>query len=314
MRTGSIRCRHSTFHGRTVFVSGGTSGINLGIAEAFARGRRQARRHEPLARAGRAGAPAAPKHGGEVLGLTADVRNVEATAAALKSAHDAFGDFDVLMSGAAGNFPAPALGMSANGFKAVVDIDLLGTFNVLRSAHAYLRKPGAAIVNISAPQAEVAMPLQAHVCAAKAGVDMLTRVLAIEWGGDGIRVNSVIPGPIADTEGMARLAPSEEARQKVARAVPLGRLGTRTGRRQSGAVPVLAAGLLHHRRGHAGRRRLDHARRRRADNGDAGMSRSRPALHAYLRHLRQSRAELRATSSSSAHPRAPRGAEHCLFY
>jgi NAD(P)-dependent dehydrogenase (short-subunit alcohol dehydrogenase family) len=109
----------------------------------------------------------------------------------------------------------------------VVHLDLLGTFNVLRNAHAFLRKPGACIVNVSAPQAEVAMPLQAHVCAAKAGVDMLTRVLAIEWGGDGIRVNSVIPGPIADTEGMARLAPSEEARAKVASAVPLKRLGTK---------------------------------------------------------------------------------------
>ena len=215
------------FKDRTVFVAGGTSGINLGIAEAFAEAgaklavmsrspeRVEQARHQLL------------KHGGEVLGFSADVRNVEATAAALKSAHEKLGDFDVLVSGAAGNFPAPALGMSANGFKAVIDIDLLGTFNVLRSAHAYLRKPGASIVNISAPQAEVPIPLQAHVCAAKAGVDMLTRVLAIEWGGQGIRVNSVIPGPIADTEGMARLAPSEEARQKVARVVPLKRLGTK---------------------------------------------------------------------------------------
>jgi NAD(P)-dependent dehydrogenase (short-subunit alcohol dehydrogenase family) len=56
------------------------------------------------------------------------------------------------------------------------------------------------------------MGLQAHVCAAKAGVDMLTRVLAIEWGGAGVRVNSVVPGPIEGTEGMARLAPTEQAR------------------------------------------------------------------------------------------------------
>ncbi len=215
------------FKDRTVFVSGGTSGINLGIAEAFAAaGARLAVMSRSAERVEQARQQLA-KHGGEVLGFSADVRDVEATAAALKGAHDKLGAFDVLVSGAAGNFPAPALGMSANGFKAVVDIDLLGTFNVLRGAHAFLRKPGAAIVNISAPQAEVAIPLQAHVCAAKAGVDMLTRVLAIEWGGDGIRVNSVIPGPISGTEGMARLAPSEEARQKVARAVPLRRLGTK---------------------------------------------------------------------------------------
>jgi NAD(P)-dependent dehydrogenase (short-subunit alcohol dehydrogenase family) len=148
-------------------------------------------------------------------------------AGALKSTHDALGDIDILISGAAGNFPSSALGMSANGFKAVIDIDLLGTFNVLRNAHAILRKPGAVVVNISAPQALLPTPLQAHVCAAKAGVDMLTRVLAIEWGADGIRVNSVIPGPIEGTEGMARLAPTPEALRSIADGVPLGRLGTK---------------------------------------------------------------------------------------
>jgi NAD(P)-dependent dehydrogenase (short-subunit alcohol dehydrogenase family) len=166
-------------------------------------------------------------HGGKVFGASADVRDVPAIAAALKEAHAALGEFDVLISGAAGNFPAAALGMSTNAFKAVVDIDLLGTFNVLRTGHQYLRKPGAVVINISAPQAMHAQPLQAHVCAAKAGVDMLTQVLAIEWGSDGIRVNSVIPGPIADTEGMARLAPTEETKEIARRAVPLGRFGTK---------------------------------------------------------------------------------------
>jgi NAD(P)-dependent dehydrogenase (short-subunit alcohol dehydrogenase family) len=216
----------SDFAGRTVFVAGGTSGINLGIAEAFAAagarlavvGRSQERLDAALQRL--------RQHGGEAIGASADVRNAEAVAAALKTAHDAFGDIDVLVSGAAGNFPSPALGMSTNGFKAVVDIDLLGTFNVLRAGHAYLRKPGAAIVNISAPQALHPVALQAHVCAAKAGVDMLTRVLAIEWGGDGIRVNSVVPGPIEGTEGMARLAATPEAREAIVRGVPLGRMGT----------------------------------------------------------------------------------------
>jgi len=215
------------FSGRAVFVAGGTSGINLGIAEAFAKagakvavlGRSQERLDQALA--------TLRASGGEMAGFSADVRDPAAVAAALKSTHETFGAIDVLVSGAAGNFPSPALGMSPNGFKAVVDIDLLGTFNVLRLAHEFLRKPGASIVNISAPQALIPMAMQAHVCAAKAGVDMLTRVLAIEWGGDGIRVNSVVPGPIEGTEGMARLAPTPEAVQKVARNVPLGRFGTR---------------------------------------------------------------------------------------
>jgi NAD(P)-dependent dehydrogenase (short-subunit alcohol dehydrogenase family) len=66
---------------------------------------------------------------------------------------------------------------------------------------------------------------QIHVCAAKAGVDMITRTLAMEWGSSGVRVNSILPGPIEGTEGMTRLAPTEEARQKTMRGVPLGRLG-----------------------------------------------------------------------------------------
>ena len=215
------------FTGRHVFVAGGTSGINLGIAEAFA----QAGAKVAVASRSQQKVDAAQERlrsfGGEVAGFSADVRNPDAIAVALKSAHEKFGEIDVVVSGAAGNFPSPALGMSANGFKAVVDIDLLGTFNVLRNAHHFLRKPGATIVNISAPQAVVAMAGQAHVCAAKAGVDMLTRVLAIEWGGDGIRVNSVIPGPIADTEGMARLAPTEASQKAVAHSVPLRRFGTK---------------------------------------------------------------------------------------
>ena len=164
-------------------------------------------------------------HGGEVFGYAADVRDYAAVDAALKAAAAALGGFDVLVSGAAGNFPAPALGMSANAFKTVVDIDLLGSYHVLRAAFPHLRKPGATIINISAPQAFLPMEFQMHVCAAKAGVDMLTRVGAQEWGAAGVRVNSIVPGPIDETEGMRRLAPSEAARKVVTDSVPLGRFG-----------------------------------------------------------------------------------------
>jgi NAD(P)-dependent dehydrogenase (short-subunit alcohol dehydrogenase family) len=132
----------------------------------------------------------------------------------------------VLVSGAAGNFPAPALGISPNGFKSVVDIDLMGTFHVFRAAFPYITKPGASLINISAPQAFLPMEFQMHVCAAKAGVDMVTRVAALEWGPAGVRVNSVVPGPIQDTEGMRRLAPNAEAVQLAIDSVPIKKLGT----------------------------------------------------------------------------------------
>jgi NAD(P)-dependent dehydrogenase (short-subunit alcohol dehydrogenase family) len=214
------------FSDTTVFVAGGTSGINLGIAEAFAAAGARVAVMSRSAEKVDAALTRLRSLGAEATGAAADVRDWEATNAALRLAHEAFGDIDVLVSGAAGNFPAAARDMSPNAFRSVVEIDLLGSYHVLRAAYPLLRKPGAVVVNVSAPQAFLPMALQAHVCAAKAGVDMLTRVLAIEWGGEGIRVNSVVPGPIEGTEGMARLAPTAQAHEIVRGTVPAGRWGT----------------------------------------------------------------------------------------
>ena len=213
------------FSGSQVFVFGGTSGINLGIAKCFATAganvavasRSQDKVDSAVAELGDLGS--------DSRGYSLDVRDQEAVKAALDQHANATGEIDVLVSGAAGNFPAFANDMSSNGFKSVVDIDLLGSFHVLQSAFPYLKKPGASVINISAPQAFLAMPMQSHVCAAKAGVDMLTRTLALEWGPAGIRVNSISPGPIADTEGMNRLAPTEKILELTKRSVPLQRLG-----------------------------------------------------------------------------------------
>ncbi|HEX4871641.1 MAG TPA: SDR family oxidoreductase [Nevskiaceae bacterium] len=214
------------FRGRHVFVAGGTSGINLGVAQAFARQGAKVCVQSRSADKVDAAVQSLRALGAEAQGFAADVRDYAATEAALKQAHGAFGAIDVLVSGAAGNFPAPALGMSANGFKAVVEIDLLGTYHVLRAAFPFLTKPGASIINISAPQAFLPMEFQMHVCAAKAGVDMVTRVAALEWGPVGVRVNSVVPGPIDHTEGMRRLAPTEAARKLAVESVPLGCMGS----------------------------------------------------------------------------------------
>jgi NAD(P)-dependent dehydrogenase (short-subunit alcohol dehydrogenase family) len=211
--------------GKTAFIAGGSSGINLGIAHGLgAAGARIAiisRKPEKV----EAAVAELQAAGYEAMGSAADVRDYAAVEASLKAVHDAWGEIDILISGAAGNFLAPAIGMSANAFRTVVDIDLIGTFHVLRAGYEFLRKPGASIISITAGQAVNPTAFQSHVCAAKAGINMLTRCLALEWGGAGVRVNAIAPGPISDTEGMARLTPTPEAEAALKRMIPLGDYG-----------------------------------------------------------------------------------------
>ena len=213
------------FKDSNVFVFGGTSGINLGIARCFAAAGANVAVASRSREKVNAAVVALEELGSKSRGYSLDVRDAEAVKAALADHAAEAGELDILISGAAGNFPAPAIGMSTNAFKSVVDIDLLGSFHVLQSAFPYLKKPGASVVNISAPQAYLAMPMQSHVCAAKAGVDMLTRTLALEWGPVGIRVNSISPGPIAGTEGMDRLAPTEAIKEQCRLSVPIEKFG-----------------------------------------------------------------------------------------
>jgi NAD(P)-dependent dehydrogenase (short-subunit alcohol dehydrogenase family) len=214
------------FADRHVVVFGGTTGINLGIAKAFARQGAKvtvvSRKRENVSDA----CAALAEYGGQVNGVCADVRDFEAVGQGLAASVAVFGDIDVLVSGAAGNFLCEAKNMSSNGFKAVVDIDLVGTFHVLRQAFRYMRKPGGVAINITAPQSSIPMRYQAHACAAKAGIDQLTRVLALEWGPVSVRVNAISPGPIGQTEGYKRLiADGNDDDEQTSDNVPLKRLG-----------------------------------------------------------------------------------------
>ncbi len=213
--------------GKTAFVAGASSGINLQIARRYAQAGAKvmiiSRSDDKIA----AAAKSMTDDGYDVTGMACDVRDYGMLTEAYAHCRDKYGEIDIVLSGAAGNFLAPALGMSANAFKTVVDIDLLGTFNVFRAAHEHLRIPGASLVAITAGQAVKPMMHQIHACAAKAGVNQVVKCLAMEWGHQGIRVNAVSPGPIGDTEGMLRLAPNEAQIQSSKARIPLRDWGTK---------------------------------------------------------------------------------------
>jgi peroxisomal 2,4-dienoyl-CoA reductase len=231
--------------GHVAFVTGGGTGITGGVARALAEAganvalvSRRMEHLEPAANAinearsvargtsptVREGSQTRTDISGEAIAIAADVRNPEEVEKAIAATVERFGKVDIIVNGAAGNFLCAADELSPNGFGTVVDIDLKGSFNVCRAAFAELKKHRGQILNISATLHYLGTPMQLHVSAAKAGVDALTRNLAVEWGRYGIRVNAIAPGPIGDTEGMKRLVP-EPIKEKLKRRIPLGRFG-----------------------------------------------------------------------------------------
>lgn len=210
--------------GQAAFITGGGSGINQGIARRFAGfgakvvviGRTQAKLDGTVQMIRDAG--------GEALGIAADVRDYPAMHAAAQQGAEAFGPYRIVVAGAAGNFLAPAAQLSSNGFAAVVDIDLKGSFHTFRATSDFFALDDVRCLAISAPQADMPMALQSHVCSGKAGVNMLVRTLAIEWGSRNVRVNGISPGYVANTVGADLLSPG--AAQKVTKHLPIQRYTT----------------------------------------------------------------------------------------
>ncbi|NXV04821.1 DECR2 reductase, partial [Cettia cetti] len=198
--------------GQVAFITGGGSGIGFRIAEIFMRC------GSPCGLAGcsqalsslflffQASKKLVAATGQQCLPLSMDVRQPQTIAAAVDEALKEFKRIDILINGAAGNFLCPASALSFNAFKTVIDIDTLGTFNTSKVIfEKYFRDHGGVIVNITATLSYRGQALQVHAGAAKAAIDAMTRHLAVEWGPNNIRVNSLAPGPISGTEGFRRL-------------------------------------------------------------------------------------------------------------
>ena len=232
--------RSGLFDGQVALVTGGGSGIGRGIADTLA----ALGAHVVLAsrKQERVDAAAAEIRaaGGRASGVAVDVREQEQVKGVMARIAEEHGRLDILVNNAAGNFYAPSETLSANAWKSVIEIDLYGTFFCSQAALPVLRASGGgSIINISMTLHYRGWPLMAHATAAKAGIDALTRTLALEWARDRVRVNAIAPGPIP-TEGVRKAftpPPSAEgvpdvfavdrAMESYARkAIPLGRWGS----------------------------------------------------------------------------------------
>lgn len=219
----------NTLVGRVAFITGGASGIGLEIATQYA----SLGASVMLASRNRdrldAAVSSLSELGPNVAACQMDVRDYDQVSGALERTIERFGALDILVNNAAGNFHCPSASLSPNGFRTVVDIDLNGAFNCCRAAYEALKASshGGNIISIVTMQGVTGWPGAAHAAAAKAGILALSRTLAVEWGGDNVRVNTISPGPIGDTEGVRRMYEDTGLADLQRRRVALGRLGRR---------------------------------------------------------------------------------------
>jgi NAD(P)-dependent dehydrogenase (short-subunit alcohol dehydrogenase family) len=220
---GSI-FRDGLFRNQLALVSGGGTGIGLATARLLGRlGAKvilAARTEDRLVQA----AEALQGEGVEASAIPLNIRDDAQVERVFERVVEEHGLPDVLVNNAGGQFVAPSLEISANGFRAVVDLNLNGTWYMSRAYGSRLIAAGRAgrIVNIVLCQ-ESGMPGMAHAGAARAGVANLTKTLAYEWGPHGITVNAIAPGTI-DTEALAQYG--VEAMEKYVSVLPIARMGT----------------------------------------------------------------------------------------
>jgi NAD(P)-dependent dehydrogenase (short-subunit alcohol dehydrogenase family) len=217
-----------TFQGRVGIITGGATGIGNGIAREIARlGARvvlASRKEENLAKAAeqiRSETGRADAAGYHVL----DVRDAAAVEEMVAKVESDYGQVDLLVNNAAGNFVVPAEQLSVNGWNSVIGIVLNGTFYCSSAVGKRMiaAKNGGVILNVIAAYAWTGAAGVIHSASAKAGVLAMTRTLAVEWARHKIRVNAISPGPV-DTPGAAeRLFPDPAIMEGIRKTIPLRR-------------------------------------------------------------------------------------------
>ncbi|KAF8629527.1 hypothetical protein AX15_003399 [Amanita polypyramis BW_CC] len=194
------------FKGKVLFCTGGGSGICKGMTEAVMHHGADAvivgRNRERLEQSAKELSDAT---GQRCLAAQADVRNTQDLKNAVAKTIEKFGRIDFVICGAAGNFLSPISGLSENAFKTVMDIDVMGTYNTVKATLPHIRTSKGSYIHVSATLHHRGTPYQAQVSAAKAAVDALSRVIALEEGPHGVQSNTIAPGATGGTEGMERL-------------------------------------------------------------------------------------------------------------
>jgi len=196
--------KEDTLKGKVALVTGGASGIGWGISQRLAQAGADvviaSRRVEQCEEKAK---ELSERFGVRAIGLALNVRDSAAVNAVFAKAVETMGRLDILVNNAAGNFYFPARTMSDNQWKAVLEIDLYGTFYCSRAACSHMMENGGTIISISMTLHRTGWVGMAPACAAKSGIDAITRTLALEWAPFNIRVNAIAPGPII-TEGVQK--------------------------------------------------------------------------------------------------------------
>jgi NAD(P)-dependent dehydrogenase (short-subunit alcohol dehydrogenase family) len=212
---------------RHLVVTGGGTGLGRVMAERFAslgatvsiNGRRE----EPLAET----VNAIRARGGHAEYHTCNVREMDSVEQFFEWAEERTGPVDGLVNNAAANFLARTETLSANALDAVVRTNLYGTFYCTRSFGRRLLEKGrqGSVVSIVTTYAETGSAFVVPSAMSKAAVIAMTKSLAVEWGGRGIRLNAIAPGPIPTEGAWARLVPNDETEKAMRRRIPSRRFG-----------------------------------------------------------------------------------------